>query len=193
MIDLDENYWSQRYEAKQTGWDIGYASPALMQYLDQIENKDISILIPGAGNGYEAVAAYEMGFSAVHILDFSPIPLAQFEANAPNFPKAHIHQENFFTHQGEYDLILEQTFFCSLPIAMREDYAKKMKSLLKPGGKLAGLLFNREFPMDGPPFGGNVESYTQLFSKYFESVVLEPTNASIPQRRGTEVFLVAKN
>lgn len=193
MIDLDENYWSQRYESKQTGWDIGYASPALMQYLDQIENKDISILIPGAGNGHEAAAAHERGFSDIHILDFSPKPLEHFEAFSPSFPKSNIHQADFFDHQASYDLILEQTFFCSMVPSRREDYAKKMKTLLKPGGKLVGLLFERQFPIEGPPFGGDRHSYLQLFQKYFDVVVMEPCYSSIPERKGTELFMILKN
>ncbi|HAU55060.1 MAG TPA: SAM-dependent methyltransferase, partial [Sphingobacterium sp.] len=29
---LDENYWDERYKTKSTGWDIGYASPAIINY-----------------------------------------------------------------------------------------------------------------------------------------------------------------
>ncbi|WPR75874.1 hypothetical protein [Algoriphagus sp. NG3] len=53
MTFLDKNYWSERYSSGKTGWDIGLASTPLVQYLDQIVKRDISILIPGAGSGHE--------------------------------------------------------------------------------------------------------------------------------------------
>ena len=49
-----KNYWTNRYSKAKTGWDIGYPSTPLKTYFDQLENKDLRILIPGAGNAYEA-------------------------------------------------------------------------------------------------------------------------------------------
>jgi UDP-glucose 4-epimerase len=40
MTILDKNYWSDRYISGKTGWDIGFASNAISQYLDQIKNKE---------------------------------------------------------------------------------------------------------------------------------------------------------
>jgi methyl halide transferase len=49
-----ENYWTNRYETASTGWDLGEPSMPLKTYIDQLENTAIKILIPGAGNAYEA-------------------------------------------------------------------------------------------------------------------------------------------
>jgi methyl halide transferase len=51
---FNDQYWSERYEKSQTGWDVGNVSPALKDYFDQLTDKSISILIPGCGNAYEA-------------------------------------------------------------------------------------------------------------------------------------------
>ena len=48
----EQKYWSNRYEEDRTGWDIGYPSTPLKEYIDQLTDKTISILIPGAGNAY---------------------------------------------------------------------------------------------------------------------------------------------
>lgn len=189
MDILDENYWSDRYRMGQTGWDIGYASPPLMQYLDQIENKDIQILIPGAGNGYEAAGAFEKGFKNVHLLDISLKPIENFQKKHPDFAKENLHHQDFFQHQGAYDLILEQTFFCALNPEKREDYMIKMKQLLKKGGDLVGVLFDREFDFQGPPFGGKSENYLQLFQKYFSKGFILPCHNSIPERMGSEAWI----
>jgi len=51
---FDELFWSSKYQEGQTGWDMGEVSPPIKAYIDQLTNKDLSILIPGAGNAYEA-------------------------------------------------------------------------------------------------------------------------------------------
>jgi hypothetical protein len=49
---LDRDYWSKRYQTNETGWDVGTPSTPLKEYIDQLENKNIKILIPGCGNAY---------------------------------------------------------------------------------------------------------------------------------------------
>jgi len=61
------------------GWDIGYPSTPIKEYADQLTDKSIQILIPGAGNAYEAEYLWKQGFSNVHILDISEIPLKEFK------------------------------------------------------------------------------------------------------------------
>ncbi|RYY14739.1 MAG: hypothetical protein EOO04_29740 [Chitinophagaceae bacterium] len=53
--ELDKNYWEERYKSNETGWDIGHASPALIDYCMKIADKKISILVPGCGYGHEVV------------------------------------------------------------------------------------------------------------------------------------------
>ena len=107
----EENYWTERYQQQQTGWDIGYPSTPIKTYVEQLKNKQIKILIPGAGNAHEATFLHQNGFKNVHVLDISELPLKDFKKRNPDFPQEHLHHEDFFEHVGQYDLILEQTFF----------------------------------------------------------------------------------
>ena len=66
MENLEE-YWSKRYEEGQTGWDIGYPSTPIKTYIDQIKDKNLRILIPGAGNAYEAEYIFKEGFKNVFV------------------------------------------------------------------------------------------------------------------------------
>lgn len=127
-------YWSERYQEQLTGWDIGAPSLPLKTYIDQLDNKDMHILIPGAGNAYEAEYLFKNGFKNVFVMDISAIPLRNFKERVPEFPDKHLIQANFFEHRGHYDLILEQTFFCSfLPTKVnRQLYAKTMAKLDEP-------------------------------------------------------------
>jgi SAM-dependent methyltransferase len=193
MMFLDENYWTDRYRLGRTGWDIGFASPPLLQYLDQIENKELALLIPGAGNAYEVEYAFNQGFQNVVLLDISREPIQKFKEKNPDFPHEQIVLTNFFDHQGQYDLILEQTFFCALDPRLRPQYVSKIKSLLKPGGKLVGVWFDREFDFEGPPFGGNRSEYLELFGLEFEIRTAAPCFNSIPERLNSELFLIMEN
>ena len=71
MIELDKDYWNNRFESLDTPWDLGNVSPALKDYIDQIGNKNIAILIPGCGNGYEAEYLMKNGFTNITLIDIS--------------------------------------------------------------------------------------------------------------------------
>ncbi|HKL35235.1 MAG TPA: hypothetical protein VJ899_02985 [Salegentibacter sp.] len=185
---FSNEFWSQRYEQNQTGWDLGEISSPLKAYIDQLEDKDLKILIPGAGNAYEAEYLFKQGFRNVYVADISEKPLQNLLSRVPDFPKDHLLNINFFEIDDKFDLILEQTFFCALPIDSRKDYAEKTAELLKQNALLCGLLFSFPLTENGPPFGGSKEEYLTYFSPYFEIEILEICYNSIKPRQGNELF-----
>lgn len=198
MIKFDENFWNKKYATGKMGWDIGMHSRPIAEYADQLENKELNILIPGCGNAYEAEYLYESGFKNINLLDISSELVGSLDLKFGGKNNIELHNHNFFEHSGtngKYDLIIEQTFFCSLDPELRVNYAGKMSDLLKKDGRLVGVLFDREFEKEGPPFGGSEEEYRELFGKHFEIKVLEKCYNSIPQRSGNEIFinLIKKN
>ena len=190
MKNLPAHYWDEQYRKGQTGWDIGYVSSPLKAYFDQLGKKSLKILIPGAGNAYEAEYLYKNGFFNTYILDYSIESIRNFRKRYSCFPEENLVSENFFNHNKKYDLIVEQTFFSSIPKQQREAYAIKMHQLLNPGGKLIGLLFNHEFNFQGPPFGGLKSEYTELFLPYFEIQKMEIAYNSIKPRVDRELFII---
>ena len=189
MLTLDENYWSGRYRQGQTQWDVGTITTPIKVYIDSLTDKDAKILVPGGGNGHEASYLFNNGFNNVYLLDFAQLPLHNFQKQNPDFPASQLLQQNFFEHKGSYDLIIEQTFFCALHPSKRSEYAEKMGRLLKPGGKLCGLLFDAPMNSDAPPYGGTSTEYSALFNQYFNKVCIEPAYNSIAPRAGKEVWL----
>ncbi|MBT8286130.1 MAG: methyltransferase domain-containing protein [Flavobacteriaceae bacterium] len=186
-----KEFWDQRYLNRNMGWDIGEVSTPLKEYIDQLTSKDLRILVPGAGNGYEVSYLFNHGFKSVYALDISEIPFKKFKKEHPDFPKDQLLIGDFFEFdEMKFDLILEQTFFCALQPDLRENYAKKMHALLKDGGVLAGLFFDFELTEDGPPYGGDIEEYREVFSKYFHIRKLERAYNSIPPRQGSELFFI---
>lgn len=187
-MNLDANYWNERYLNGQTGWDIGYASPALMNYLDRTVPKEAKILIPGAGNAYEAIEAYRKGYLNVYVVDWASEARRHFLDKYPDFPANQYITADFFSLNDSFDFILEQTFFCALNSDLRPQYVLQMHQLLKPGGVLAGLWFDTDFE-GGPPFGGHLEEYRTLFSSEFKELAAHPCSESIAPRLGKEVWM----
>ncbi|MEQ8580709.1 MAG: SAM-dependent methyltransferase [Marinoscillum sp.] len=189
MQQLNQQYWEARYQNGHTGWDAGTITTPLRDYFDQLTNKSVSVLIPGAGNAHEAAYMHKEGFSNVHVLDISQSALHQFQLRHPDFPESHIHQGDFWAHLGQYDLIIEQTFFCAIDPSLRAAYVAKTSDLLKQRGKLVGVLWNHPMGEAEPPFGGSVTEYVELFSERFEINVMETAYNSIKPRAGREVFI----
>lgn len=188
--NLNSNYWQTRYKNAETGWDIGTVSPPLKAYFDQLSGQNLKILIPGAGNAYEAEYLHLNGFTQVYVADFAAAPLNALLQRVPDFPASHLLQQNFFEIENNFDLIVEQTFFCAIDPALRPAYATKCAELLKPGGKLVGLLFNTEFEKPGPPFGGSAEEYRPYFEPYFHFHTFAEAYNSILPRAGRELFII---
>lgn len=192
FMSLDPQFWNDLYQYNLTAWDMGRISPPLEAYFTQIKDKTQSILIPGCGNSYEAAWLVEHGFTDITLIDISDLLTSRLRQKF-TIP---IITGDFFQHTGSYDLIVEQTFFCALQPHLRPQYVEHMHSLLRPGGKLIGLLFDREFhgdtsPADGPPFGGHEPEYRQLLEKKFTLRTLSPCYNSIKPRAGSELFFIA--
>lgn len=189
-MKLNSAYWEKRYKNKETGWDVGEISTPLKDYIDQINDKSIKVLIPGGGNSYEFEYLLKKGFKNVFVLDFAQTPLDNIKNRVSGCNSNQLIKSDFFEHENEYDLILEQTFFCALEPALRKNYVRKMKSLLKPNGKLVGLLFQFPLTETGPPFGGSKDEYLTLFQSDFHVNKLETAHNSIKPRLGNELFFI---
>lgn len=47
MLELNKEFWDSKYREKSFGWDLGEVSPPLKEYFNQLNDKNIAILIPG--------------------------------------------------------------------------------------------------------------------------------------------------
>lgn len=191
-MKLNKAYWQKRYLEGRCGWNLGYVTPPIRTFIDSLPQKDFNILVPGAGQGYEAEYLFQAGFDQFTVLDIAPYPLESLQERLPKeFPAERLVVANFFDFSGgPFDLILEHTFFCALAPEFRSLYAKKMASLLREKGRLAGLLFDFPLTEDGPPYGGSKEEYITLFSPFFHIRILERSRNSVPARASSELFFI---
>ncbi len=189
-MKLTSKYWEERYQQGEDKWDVGEISKPIKEYIDQITDKKIKILIPGAGNGYEFEYLINNGFKNSFVVDYAETPLENIKKRIPDLNENQVINSDFFELEGKFDLIIEQTFFCALNPELREEYVRKMKSILNPKGKIAGLLFQFPLTTEGPPFGGSKEEYIALFQKDFNSITMETAHNSIAPRKNKELFVI---
>ncbi|QOW11245.1 methyltransferase domain-containing protein [Kaistella flava (ex Peng et al. 2021)] len=188
----DKEFWESRWDKKETGWDIGFVSPAIEKYILQHQNKESKILIPGCGNAYEAEFLWNLGFRNITVLDIAPSAVEILKEKFKDKKGVSVICGNFFEHQGKYDLMIEQTFFCAIAPSLRNKYAEKASELLNENGRIIGVMFNRTFEKVGPPFGGSIAEYQLIFEKYFEIEKMEECYNSIQPRKGSEIFINLK-
>jgi len=188
-MQLDRDFWNSRYASGEMGWDVGEPSRPLKEFIDTLTDPDLRILIPGCGSAHEAQYLWEKGFRNVYLIDIAPLALESFAERVPDFPKENLICGDFFSHEGQYDLILEQTFFCAIDPSLRERYAHQVHRLLVDGGELAGVMFGVPMNDDKPPYGGSKEAYLEYFSPLFSEVSMEPCMNSIVPRMGSELWV----
>lgn len=189
ILDLDKTYWENRYKTNEIGWDAGKITTPLKNYINQLTNKELKILIPGAGYGHEFDYLIAQGFKNVYVIDIAAQTINHLKAKYPEISEKFFICDDFFNLNKKFDLILEQTFFCALNPQKRVNYVNKMSDLLCHKGKIIGVMFNFPLTKEGPPFGGCEEEYLSLFSSKFEIKTLENCYNSIKPRRDKELFI----
>ncbi len=193
---LDKDYWANRYQTGEIGWDAGAITTPIKAYIDHLvetkTDKNLKILIPGAGSGYEAAYLWAQGFHNVFVCDWAEEAINRYKNNVPDFPKNQLIIGDFFLLNEKFDLIIEQTFFCAIDPLERPNYVKKAAELLNTEGVLTGVLFSRTFPFQGPPFGGDRAEYANYFEPYFDILTMEDCYNSIQPRAKTELWIKLK-
>jgi SAM-dependent methyltransferase len=89
---------------------------------------------------------------------------------------------------GQFDVVIEHTFFCAIDPALREDYVRAVGDVLKPGGRLFGIFWLHGQP-GGPPFDASKLELERLFSEKFTWLGFEPNPWPVASRKPQEWLL----
>lgn len=177
--------WNQAYEAGETPWDKGYASPPLCEFLKTHSVKG-RVLVPGCGTGHDVRALAAQGASVVG-LDVARSAVRMAEA----FPAAG--EERYALgdflnpdpcHAAAYDWLVEHTCLCALDPELRTAYARSVRQVLKPGGYFLAIFFREvpDYTGDGPPHPISRESIDALFGDDFSVIERRTPTKSYPSR-----------
>lgn len=181
--------WERHYESGDLQWDLGAVSPPFLHLWEDRKLVPGKTLIPGCGRGHEVLFLAEKGFQ-VTAVDFASGAVQSLAQSLEHHNlDCQVLQANFFEldsgHDGLYDLMLEQTFFCAINPSQRKAYVETAHRILSPGAHLMGLFYETG-ETGGPPFNTTEADILKHFSCRFEIEQLEKTPHSIDRRKGKE-------
>ena len=185
------DFWSTLYRTGDTRFDRGRVAPAILRMAQDGDLPRGRLLVPGAGRGHEALALARLGFVTTAV-DLAPeaCEAADASAKALGVPLEvrceDVLVDTLRSRRGQFDAIVEHTFFCAIDPSLRPDYVDACAELLRPGGVLAGLFFVLGRP-GGPPFDVTEPEIRGLFAPRFALERLRPERDSFPERRGREL------
>ena len=177
-------FWDARYASGETPWDFHGVPAALKDFLETPQAG--TVLIPGCGSGYEVRAFDDAGWE-VTAIDFSSVAVERARSELGLLANRVV-QADFFKHDfgsQRFDLIYERTFLCALPPDLWPVYVKRMRQLLVPNGKLAGIFLYGD-QADPPPYPLTPAKATDLFGKNFSLIKTLPVTDSLPLFAGNE-------
>jgi SAM-dependent methyltransferase len=194
----DSSFWNAQYEKTNPspGWDLGTYHPSLPHLLSQLKLSKSRILILGCGKGHDGAFLARQGH-LVTLVDFSEEALKQGQKLYQDIPGLEwvcgdILDPKLPVKNGVYDIILEHTCFCAIPIHHRQDLVRLWLQKLKPGGHLMGLFFSF-WQTHQPPYGSTEWEIRKRLTHHFKPLYWQRLHTPLTpdSRKGSEFFVYA--
>jgi hypothetical protein len=185
-MDKDQEYtdkWDTRWKNNITPWDFGEPAKILVALFNSNEFGDSGkALVPGCGQGHDVSFIGSFKNWSCTGLDVSEtaVETACKTRDSRNVSplRAEFVNGDFFTFEGQFDLLFDHTFLCALLPSMRLSWSKQMAKLVKKGGFLLTYMYPLGDHEDGPPWALSVEIYRELLSMNFGEVFIRDLNPS---------------
>ncbi len=196
-------FWDGLYARGEDGWELGAPAPALADWLDRggaFVSADAGraprVAVPGCGRGHDAQLLARGGYQ-VWGFDFASAAIAEARALATREQRPVTYeQRDIFTlerdYAGFFDGVWEYTCFCAIDPARREDYARLVHAILRPGGLLLACFYPLRDGEDGPPFPMSLFEIERTLTPHFRLLESGPPARSIERRRGLEWLIGAE-
>lgn len=188
--------WQNHYDNDDLRWDLGQVAPPFIRLWDENKLPTGKAIIPGCGQGHEVLFLAGKGFQVTG-LDYAPGAVDLLSRSLKkNQLQADVLHQDFFQlderHNAQYDLMLEQAFFCAIHPSRRSAYVETATRILKKGGLLAGLFYETG-EEGGPPFNTTPSDILDHFSDDFHIETLEKTPHSVEKRKDKELLGLLRN
>ncbi|MCG9579212.1 thiopurine S-methyltransferase [Vibrio tubiashii] len=179
----DPEFWHGKWAANQIGFHLEDVNPLLIKYWQETNpSQEDNVFVPLCGKS-EDLVWLATKHSDVQGVELSNIAVRAFFAEhfyTPMVMPINGQHELFqfdelSIYVGDYfnapimpvDIVYDRASLIALPKEMRVQYVEKIKSLLKPGGRilLVTLDYDQEL-MPGPPFAVPESEVRALYDGY---------------------------
>ncbi|MGF1723907.1 thiopurine S-methyltransferase [Photobacterium nomapromontoriensis] len=178
---MDAEFWHTRWAQNRIGFHLDETNPMLIKYWPELHaSRDDVMLVPMCGKSvdltwlarkHEKVIGIELSDIAVRAFfaEHFYTPMVTVLGNGQTlyeFDEISLYCGDYFTTQIEpVDVVYDRAALIAMPQELRQMYADKLLSMLKPGGRI--LLVTLDYPqheLDGPPFSVVKEEVEALFN-----------------------------
>ncbi|NLO24040.1 MAG: methyltransferase [Fibrobacter sp.] len=196
------DFWDNLYSEGKDYWNFKKSTPALLKFFEHPScPKSGSVLVPGAGFGYDAEAWAKKGHPVLAV-DFSPTAVDELDSlirKHSNLKSLDLDLFELSPHDekkgGEqFDIIYEYGTFSAIHPGRRDEYFEVWHKMLKDDGIVIALFYPL---MSGDTFKGPPHSTTEgelmaRLSGVFDLVEKIPAQESFPNRENKEEFWILK-
>ena len=172
MAGPKAQFWQERFEKNEIGWDRGAPSTQLIAWLESGALQPCRIAVPGCGTGWEVAELARRGFDVTGIDYVAPaVERTRARLDAAGL-KAEVLQADVLHYQPAipFDAVYEQTCLCAIHPEHWTEYAQQLQQWLRPGGSLWVLYMqmirptaSEEGVIHGPPYHCDINGMRALF------------------------------
>jgi len=200
---MNMQYWEKLYEQGLDDWDLGEATPALLEFFEHPScPKYGDVLVPAAGKGWDAEAFAKRGHNVLAV-DFCPSALDSMELLANNNNNLLLLNIDMFLlnpyeeKRGgkKFDIIYDYFGFNSIQPCRRDEYVEMWLKMLKDDGHLIGFFCPLCEDKHGgePPYSISSKELEARFNGIMEIKERIVPRKSIESRIGKEeIWLLRK-
>jgi len=192
-------YWEMLYEEGKDAWDLGGATPALLDFFKHPSCPEAGeVFVPAAGKGWDAGAWAERGHKVVAV-DFCSSAFDALEKlSESNSNLAALNKDIFLLNQRnskQFDIIYDYFAFNSVHPGRRDEYVEMWLRMLKDDGFLIGFfcpLGNEKYG-ETPPYSISNKELEARFKDIFAIEEKIVPKRSVKSRAGREeIWLLRK-
>jgi SAM-dependent methyltransferase len=188
-MQMEKEFWESVYQSGQTRFDLGAPTVPFVDFLEGAKLAPGRALVPGCGRGYDVLELARRGWDALGI-DFAPSAIHDARAAAA---KAEL-SEKARLKTEPVQLWWENTCYCAIPPARRDDYAEAAARLIAPDGLLVFLVFPCDGRAGGPPFAIDPAEIKPRFSNHFliESFRVPPRPSTAVRAKAEQLAVLRR-
>ena len=195
-------FWDNLYVEGKDYWNFKKATPALLEFFKHPSCPATgSVLIPGAGFGYDAEAWAERGHEVLAV-DFAPTAVDELDHLSRKHKNLHSLDLDLFSLSPKdakrggqlFDIVYDYGAFSAIHPGRRDEFFEVCYKMLKDDGLFICLmcpLMNGK-TLQGPPHCTSEGELMARLGGVFDVVERIPAVNSIPGREGKEEFWLMK-
>ena len=195
-------FWDNLYADGKDYWNFKKATPALLEFFKHPSCPATgSVLVPGAGFGYDAEAWAERGHEVLAV-DFAPTAVDELDHLSRKHKNLRSLDLDLFTltpkdpKRGgqQFDIVYDYCTFSAIHTGRRDEFFEVCYKMLKDDGVLILFLYPlmNGKTLQGPPHATSEGELMARLGGVFDVVErIKPVN-SIPGREGKEEIWLLK-